>query len=444
MFRPLRSWRSEQLPYRSHTRALDQTPHFTLADSQIKPLSPTSAIEDAIMSDTRDISKLTRQELYDLVWSKPATTLAAEFGISDVAIGKRCKSQNVPKPSPGYWAKLTAGEKPTKRPLPPPPDDVFVQAAKQPVGKLLALPETAEALHPLAAELIRVLPRARLDDLKRAVLRTPTLPEVNASKVLTDRMARAFQVILKGVEHLGIMYRKSQSSYSGGFFLRRHDRLYLRIEETVTGPRGGTVRRPTWGSHPEMTQLSGYLCFVIQQDRYARDEKEWFETATHPLERVLAEIVTFIRKHFVEAHERRVQAAIQAEKQRIEWQRHQREWEAKEAIRLQQEAERKHARALESAAEARTEDLLKAAEWWRLNQTLTGFINECEQRWSTSAGVLSLEQQAWLVWARQYASTISPFSSGYPDPTQDGGFDSTSVPFGGPYPPTRDLPHPSF
>jgi hypothetical protein len=28
----------------------------------------------------------------------------------------------------------------------------------------------------------------------------------------------------------------------------------------------------------------------------------------------------------------------------------------------------------------------------------------------------------------------------YPDPTKDGGFDPASIPFGGPYPPTRNLP----
>ena len=33
---------------------------------------------------------LTRQSLYELVWSKPMTTLAKEFGISDVALAKRC------------------------------------------------------------------------------------------------------------------------------------------------------------------------------------------------------------------------------------------------------------------------------------------------------------------------------------------------------------------
>ena len=58
---------------------------------------------------------LTRQELYDLVWSKPMRDLATEFGLSDVGLAKICNRHRVPKPSRGYWAKLQAGEK-LKRP----------------------------------------------------------------------------------------------------------------------------------------------------------------------------------------------------------------------------------------------------------------------------------------------------------------------------------------
>jgi hypothetical protein len=32
---------------------------------------------------------LTRQELYDMVWSEPMTSLAKNFGISDVPLAKR-------------------------------------------------------------------------------------------------------------------------------------------------------------------------------------------------------------------------------------------------------------------------------------------------------------------------------------------------------------------
>lgn len=61
----------------------------------------------------------TRQELYDLAWSEPMKTLAGRFELSDVGLAKACKKANIPRPPRGYWAKLAAGKKVSKTPLPP-------------------------------------------------------------------------------------------------------------------------------------------------------------------------------------------------------------------------------------------------------------------------------------------------------------------------------------
>lgn len=57
---------------------------------------------------TKNIS---REALYELVWSKPMTHVAKELGISDVMLGKMCKEQLVPKPPRGYWANLGSDKK---------------------------------------------------------------------------------------------------------------------------------------------------------------------------------------------------------------------------------------------------------------------------------------------------------------------------------------------
>ena len=61
----------------------------------------------------------TRAALYELVWSRPRTALAKELGFSDVAITKYCKAARIPTPAMGYWAKLAAGRKAVRFPLPP-------------------------------------------------------------------------------------------------------------------------------------------------------------------------------------------------------------------------------------------------------------------------------------------------------------------------------------
>lgn len=60
----------------------------------------------------------TRGQLYELVWSRPMTHLAKEFGISDVALHKICRKHDIPNPPLGWWAKKAAGKRVTQTPLP--------------------------------------------------------------------------------------------------------------------------------------------------------------------------------------------------------------------------------------------------------------------------------------------------------------------------------------
>jgi hypothetical protein len=39
---------------------------------------------------------LTREALYALIWSEPATKVAIRYGISDRGIGKLCAPHNIP------------------------------------------------------------------------------------------------------------------------------------------------------------------------------------------------------------------------------------------------------------------------------------------------------------------------------------------------------------
>jgi hypothetical protein len=45
---------------------------------------------------------LTREQLYDEVWSEPMATLAQKYGLSDVGLAKICRKLDVPVPWRGY------------------------------------------------------------------------------------------------------------------------------------------------------------------------------------------------------------------------------------------------------------------------------------------------------------------------------------------------------
>jgi hypothetical protein len=49
------------------------------------------------------------EELKRLVWAKPLTQLAEEFGVSDVAIGKRCRVRGIARPPRGHWLTRRIG-----------------------------------------------------------------------------------------------------------------------------------------------------------------------------------------------------------------------------------------------------------------------------------------------------------------------------------------------
>jgi hypothetical protein len=78
--------------------------------------------------------RLSRKELYDLVWSEPLMTLCSRFGISDVALKKTCARAEIPTPERGYWAKKDAGKPTLQVALPirsPGMDDQVLIAAGQ-------------------------------------------------------------------------------------------------------------------------------------------------------------------------------------------------------------------------------------------------------------------------------------------------------------------------
>lgn len=60
---------------------------------------------------------VTREELYNLVWSKPMTQVAEQFEVSGSYMARVCSVLRVPRPESGYWAKLAVGKAPQKPPL---------------------------------------------------------------------------------------------------------------------------------------------------------------------------------------------------------------------------------------------------------------------------------------------------------------------------------------
>lgn len=70
---------------------------------------------------------VTREELYELVWSTPMIKVAEKFEVSGSYLARVCTELRVPRPERGYWAKLAVGKVPQRPALPEPlPGDPLV------------------------------------------------------------------------------------------------------------------------------------------------------------------------------------------------------------------------------------------------------------------------------------------------------------------------------
>jgi AcrR family transcriptional regulator len=93
------------------------------------PIDSDSVPIDQVAADG---TQLSRREIYDLVWSKPMTTIASELGLSGNGLAKICDRLLVPYPTRGYWAKVYAGKDEAQAPLPPAPAGIDLHATIAP------------------------------------------------------------------------------------------------------------------------------------------------------------------------------------------------------------------------------------------------------------------------------------------------------------------------
>lgn len=402
------------------------------------------------------LNEITRESLYERVWQTPAATLAAEWNISGPALAKRCKKLNVPVPPRGYWARLAAGAKLKKTPLPPSPEELVALALKEPIPT--SVPADAPP-HPISTLLLQSLLRAKPDREKRLSVKNVQLPQVIVTETMIEPAVQALEIIITALEKRGIPFRKARSKYDSAFFERGMDRLYFKIEEPlVVSHRKLTIsqrRSRGWSGELYAQEPTKELAFSIDPATYfVRPLKTWTSDSVQSYRHTAAQVVTGICDYFQDLETKRAQkeregreraerhAEWERERQAEENERRRKDEEIQRAIRERENAER-HAATINRITAARVFDLLKAAEWWRIANTTHDFIHQTVERWKTAqSGALTVEQEQWQEWAFNSLNALLAGTEDYPVPERDGGFDAEKMPIGGPYPLSRNFPRP--
>lgn len=195
----------------------------------------------------------TREEFYELVWSKPLTHLAKEFALSDVALHKICKKHDIPNPPLGWWAKKAAGKTVKQIPLPPAKEGISSRVTIA-AGELRPEPELIAAVrekarllastvddgatmptHPIVERTIAQLRKAKPSPIN-GLISIDGLNVVKAvvAPVSIDRLQLALSRIVAAADALGIKLVKGEK---GAAFLCDGETIGFTISE-------GTRREP--------------------------------------------------------------------------------------------------------------------------------------------------------------------------------------------------------
>jgi len=318
---------------------------------------------------------LTRQQLYEKVWSAPSTKLAEEFGFSDVALAKLCRKHRVPKPPLGYWARVQHGQTPKRPALPA----VAKETDKQIVirGRTTRTPapkpprialRTGEAFHPLVLQTERELREGRKDSDGLCWRRPNSGLDVAVGEAHIDRALLILDSLVKHLDGCGYTVSVLKND-SGGKTIATIDdeRIGFRVRQKMNSPFFTLSLEVEYG----VLYRSGI-------------HTNFSEHPKRSLESLLTSFVGGMRT-----------AAAWARPARIRHFEHEREWEARKKAEAAREQRRREEKAL-------VERLRATFQEWTAQRGRELFIAELERQ-AASADNLSDKGQ-WLLWAKDYAA----------------------------------------
>jgi hypothetical protein len=377
--------------------------------------------------------RLSRKELYDLVWSEPLKTLCSRFGISDVALKKTCARSEIPTPERGYWARKDAG-KPTfqvalpirppgmddqvliaagqsywyqssKReellgPLPPPPEfsepiDAVRERIAKVVGKV-TVPRDLRVWHPAIDRLLKE------DETRREKQRTSPFPmSWNDPRFDTPSERRRLRILNSLFLAVGRMNGKP--SFYGHEAKECHVSFYQQHVRVILDQPKQPSRR---GNHTtSIGSNDGKLSLSIQEGPNTDTSlKTWQDSDSGKLETQMTEVAVEI---VLTAEIRYREGAIRQYGWRVE---RKAELEAEER---QRELEAEHAEKdrQKRIEQARIDRLLRDAAVFQQAGEIRKYVEAIRLAQSRN-GMSSDEFERWSQWALEQADRIDPVTGG--------------------------------
>jgi hypothetical protein len=368
--------------------------------------------------------RLTREQLYDLVWSEPMQRLAKKIGISDVAIAKHCRKLGVPVPERGYWNKLHAGQSVSKTELPPRdlvtmncvemqgslgPElcariqgepgvacetsgsiDVLAGRFRARLGKVL-VPRSLANPHPEIAKLLRKDEKRRQNHTQSPY----SWNEPRFESAFERRRLRLLNGLLLAFERVG------GSGYTRGDDARE---IAIAMGNASVGfqldaVRTKNVRRGT--SPPD--DKARFFLSVNLHARTVPVTTRWEDKKGEPLEDQLADIIVGMAVAGEHMHRQWVM-------EQEAWRKKRQEEEEREARRRKAEEERRERERLAAQEKAKRDALLANARAWRDADTIRAYVTAAQQAAAVRSDMDAMG--GWAAWAVGEADRLDPIVNG--------------------------------
>jgi len=347
---------------------------------------------------------ITREELYALVWSKPTTELAKEFGISDVGLGKICKRMEVPKPPLGYWRKVEVGARPRKPRLktlsskgqqhaiihPSSPESKSMETIRK--AESIPFPETLVDPHRLTKKTFASFNKGKTDERRVLLSRNKIHLDIHVTQDSLDRACLIMDTLIKALEArsmkvitIGEQPLKTVVQVDGENIEISLDEHVRRTDHKLTTEEKKKYKDrywmlPRYDHHP-----TGNLILHIRDWHAPR--KKWSDGKRQRLENCLGSFIQGLRETAVHIKAAREQHRLNE----IRW---------AEEKKRREEQER-----LERIEKKKAEKLINDSNNWHKASRLRSYIDQLEKTGDEVAGL-----PEWIEWAKHYADSIDPLS----------------------------------
>jgi len=256
---------------------------------------------------------LTRQQLYELVWTKPIGPLARDFDVSEDDLVEICSRHAIPIPPRGYWPQLSAGRRVIRYRLPTEihgvRDGVEIRPTGLPTPAPTACPDTdrtAECrsnlvpdpdLHPVVATWVRDHSdlQSRLRSHSRLAGHKAGNPEPIADLTEKDRYRlEVTSAFLKAVEAAGVTVLRGW--VAGRLELELSgSRLHVAIVQKMQQKLRPTADDRNWTAFRDHHNIglfpTPWLRITVGAALGGRKKLEWIESEERRAATLLPEIV---------------------------------------------------------------------------------------------------------------------------------------------------------